>query len=111
MKLAGKDARYDVTLLSYRNLKKLVRKFDVLDYTIDVIRRPERYADTGRGSIRRWVARWPLVALHGVLPVIPVHVWMLVKPESPGDVGFRHRHHDDDTPNDEQRLMRGGSGI
>lgn len=80
MKLAGKKARYDVVLLSYRNLKRLTRKFAVIDYTIDIIKRPERYADDQRGPLRRWVARWPLWSLRALLPIIPIHVWLLVKP-------------------------------
>ncbi len=80
MRLAGKSAKYDVRLLSYRNLRKLVRHFGVVDYTIDVIKNGDRYADHSRGRIRRFVARWPEWTLRTILPVIPVHVWALVKP-------------------------------
>jgi len=80
MKLAGKKARYDVLLLSYRNLKHLVRKFGAIDYTIDVIKNPARYADSNRGLVRRWVERWPIWLLKMILPAIPIHVWILVKP-------------------------------
>ena len=45
MKLAGRKARYDVLLLSYRNLKKLVSSFQVVDYSIDIVKRPEHYAE------------------------------------------------------------------
>lgn len=93
MKLAGCHARYDVTLLSYRNLRKLVRRFRVIDYTIDVIKHPERYAEGARGPLRRWVQRRPVALLRRVLPVIPVHVWVLVKPDvdMPGAGTFVHR--------------------
>ncbi|HWO57429.1 MAG TPA: class I SAM-dependent methyltransferase [bacterium] len=80
MKLAGKNAKYDVRLLSYRNLKKMVRNFGVIDYTIDVIKDADRYADRSRGRLRRFVARWPMGLLRALRPVIPVHVWVLVKP-------------------------------
>jgi SAM-dependent methyltransferase len=82
MKLAGKKSRYDVRLLSYRNLRELVRQFGVIDYTLDIIKHPEQYADGGRGTIRRWVQRWPLWLLKAVLPAIPLHVWVLVKPQA-----------------------------
>lgn len=81
MKLAGKDAKYDVRLLSYRNLKILSAAFGIVDYTIDVIKHGERYCDFSRGRIRRFVARWPSWLLRAILPVIPVHVWAIVKPQ------------------------------
>ncbi len=80
MKVAGKQARYDVLLLSYRNLKKLANKFQVVDYSIDIIKRPEHYAEGERGMLRRWVQRWPVWILNLILPAIPIHVWVLVKP-------------------------------
>ncbi|HUU47110.1 MAG TPA: class I SAM-dependent methyltransferase [Acidobacteriota bacterium] len=80
MRLAGKRARYDVTLLSYGNLRRLVHQFAVVDYTIEVIKHARRYADGPRGPIRRWVACWPTWLLRAILPLIPVHVWLLVKP-------------------------------
>jgi len=80
MKLAGQNAKYDVRLLSYRNLKKLAKKFGVVDYTIDVIKHGDRYCDYSRGRLRRFVALWPSWLLRAILPVIPVHVWALVKP-------------------------------
>lgn len=83
MKLAGKNARYDVLLLSYRNLKKLVWRFGVVDYTIAIIEDPDKYADGSRGRLRRWVQRWPGWMLRRLLPIIPIHVWVLVKPGLP----------------------------
>ncbi len=80
MRLAGKNARYDVRLLSYRNLRRLARRFGVLDYSIAVIKDADRYADSSRGPLRRFVSRWPVALLRAILPVIPVHVWVLVKP-------------------------------
>jgi SAM-dependent methyltransferase len=81
MKLAGKNAKYDVRLLSYRNLKKLTKAFGVVDYTIDVIKNGDRYCDQSRGRIRRFVAMWPTWVLRAILPIIPVHVWAIVKPQ------------------------------
>ncbi len=85
MKLAGKRVRYDVRLLSYRHLCTLVRGFKVVDYTVDIIKRPQQFADGRRGRVRRTVQRGPVWLLNLILPLIPVHVWVLVKPsaESP----------------------------
>ena len=95
MKLAGKDAKYDVRLLSYRNLRKLAANFGIVDYTIDVIKRGDRYCDGSRGRIRRFVALWPSGLLRAILPAIPVHVWALVKPQEGRGVQagqLVHRH-------------------
>ncbi len=95
MKLAGWDVRYDVRLLSYRNLRRLVRRFGVIDYTIDIIKRPVTYADGERGWIRKWVQTWPNWLLKVLLPIIPIHVWALAKPGENGHIGpgqFTHRH-------------------
>lgn len=81
MRLAGKNAKYDVRLLSYRNLRKLVREFGIVDYTLDVIKDGDRYGDRSRGRLRRFVALWPSWMLRALLPAIPVHVWVLVKPQ------------------------------
>ena len=95
MRLAGKRARYDVLLLSYRNLKTLVRRFSVIDYTMDIIKRPEMYAEIHQSPLRRWVQRWPAWLLEFVLPLIPIHVWVLVKPGpdvAPGAGQITRRH-------------------
>jgi SAM-dependent methyltransferase len=94
MKLVGKDAKYDVRLLSYRNLRRLAKDFGIVDYTIDVIKHGGKYCDQSRGRIRRFVAMWPTWLLRAILPVIPVHVWALVKPQEGRGVQagqFTHR--------------------
>jgi len=99
MKLAGMTGRYDVVLLSYRKLKKLVREFAVIDYTIDIIKRPEAYADDERGPIRRWVEKWPVWLLRAMLPGIPIHVWVLIKPgESTAPAGSHRQRYCGGTP-------------
>jgi len=95
MQLAGKRPRYDVLLLSYRDLKTLVRRFSVIDYTVDIIKRPEMYAEIHQSPLRRWVQRWPAWLLELVLPLIPIHVWVLVKPGpdvAPGAGPITRRH-------------------
>jgi SAM-dependent methyltransferase len=96
MRLTGKKARYDVLLLSYRNLKRLVRRFGVMDYTVDIIKRPEMYAEIHHSALRRWVQRQPAWILEVLLPAIPIHVWVLVKPgpdiwPAAGQFVARHR--------------------
>lgn len=89
VKLRGRDLDYDVTLLSYRNLKKLVRGFSVFDYTIEIIKNPQAYAaDDIMGKVR-WLSRLPFGFFRRLRPILPVHVWVLQKPaqgESPQKV-------------------------
>jgi SAM-dependent methyltransferase len=86
VKLRGQDLRYDVTLLSYRNLKKLVCRFTVFDYTVEVIRRPAAYAAEDVMQGFTWLSRVGFAVLKRWRPVLPVHVWVLQKPptEKPG---------------------------
>jgi SAM-dependent methyltransferase len=82
VKLRGRDLRYDVALLSYRRLKKLVREFTIFDYTVDIIRRPADYAavDVLRGF--GWLSHLSCTLLRWLRPIIPVHVWVLHKPSA-----------------------------
>lgn len=80
VKLRGRNLRYDVTLLSYRKLKKLVRQFTVFDYTVDIIRRPEAYEAGEVMQGFRWCSRIGFGVWQRLRPLLPVHVWVLQKP-------------------------------
>lgn len=84
IKLRGANLVYDVKLLSYRRLKKLVRRFSVFDYTVDIINRPDAYAAGDVMERLRWLSRVPFGVLKLGRPLLPVHVWVLQKP-SPSD--------------------------
>jgi len=89
VKLRGRDLDYDVTLLSYRNLKRLVRRFSVFDYTVEIIKNPQAYAADDIMGNMRWLSRFPFGFFRRLRPVLPVHVWVLQKPaqgESPRNV-------------------------
>jgi len=81
VKLRGRELIYDVTLLSYRNLKKLVREFTVHDYTVDIIKNPTHYAADDLVRDGHWLTRVSGGLLRRVLPLIPIHVWLIEKPE------------------------------
>jgi len=82
IKLRGADLVYDVELLSYRKLKKLVRRFSVFDYTVDIIQRPDVYAASEVMERWWWLSRVPFGVLKLARPLLPVHVWVLQKPSS-----------------------------
>jgi len=83
IKMRGRNLRYDVSLLSYRNLKKLVRRFTIYDYTVDIIRRPSAYAAEEVMNGFSWLSRMGFHLVKWLRPVIPVHVWLLQKPHGP----------------------------
>jgi ubiquinone/menaquinone biosynthesis C-methylase UbiE len=79
LRLTGKGSYYYERHLSLRGLRRLVRKFQVHDYTISIIKNPERYHATDlfdrKGFSHRWV-RWLAPYLY---PWIPTYIWVLRK--------------------------------
>lgn len=79
LKLLGKGTHYYETHLTYWGLKKLIREFDVIDYTLDVVKNPEKYhADDmlAPGSLKQRLA---LALLRLAYWVCPTYLWVLHK--------------------------------
>ncbi len=89
VKLRGRQLRYDVKLLSYRNLQKLAGDFIVHDYTVDIIRHPSRYFVDELLQLRAWLSQMKPSFLAALRPILPVHVWLLEKPQ-PGETPARY---------------------
>lgn len=71
--------------LSYFQLKKLIKKFSIVDYTINVIQHPERFEaqDMIRpGSI---IQKIPLFLLKGIFFMIPTYIFILFKQPTSGE--------------------------
>lgn len=67
--------------LSIRNLKKLVNQFYVHDYTLKIIKNPEKFNATDQISYGR-IYRFCLNVLSRLLYfMIPTYIWILEKPE------------------------------
>ena len=80
VRLAGKADSYYENLLWYWQLKRLVRRFEVIDYTGAAIRDPEKYRLTDvlrAGSAMHWMSR-ALVNL--AYWAVPSYIWILRKP-------------------------------
>lgn len=79
LKVTGKGHHYEEQHLSYFGIKRLVRNFQVRDYTIEVIKAPDRfsYADATR-TIRFFsmLPRWFLTLL---LPLSPNYLFILTR--------------------------------
>ncbi|NLV73454.1 MAG: class I SAM-dependent methyltransferase [Chloroflexi bacterium] len=67
-------------LHSYTSLRRLVRQFQVHDYTAQMIKDPESYALGGTLARWRWMRSLPLWLLAGLVLVAPNFNWVLVKP-------------------------------
>lgn len=79
MRICGKEGRYDVKLLSYRNLTKLLKDFIRTDYTIPILKEPDRFAahDLERGN--RLAFRMPALIYRLFYPALPIWIWILSK--------------------------------
>ena len=80
IRLFTNQSEYYENLLSYRNLKKLVADFEIIDYTLKIIRNPsEFFAD------EMLIERTPKYYLANILStlgyfLIPTYIWILRKP-------------------------------
>ena len=77
---AGRAESYYETHLSYWGLRRLVREFDLFDYTLKVIRNPAKYSATEmvrEGSLKQKLALGILVFAYWVCPG---YIWILRRP-------------------------------
>jgi len=79
LRITGKGSFYYEEHLSLRGLKKLVKRFQIYDYTLPIIRNPEKFfaidifhVQTFLYRCIRWVAPY-------LYPWIPTYVWILTK--------------------------------
>jgi hypothetical protein len=96
LRLSGRADYYHELHLSYWGLKKLVKDFEVIDYTIEIIGTPEKYGAAymlPAGSLKTRLAF--LIAKHAYW-LVQGYVWLLRKPgdylpqhPDPGDIWIR----------------------
>lgn len=81
IRLAGKADHYYETHLSLWGLRRLVRDFQVTDYTTWIITDPERFHSTDMlapGSLKQ---RLSLLILRAAYWLCPTYIWILRKPD------------------------------
>lgn len=79
LRAARKGNHYYEKHLSYWNLKKLVSRFRIIDYTLEVVRRPESFSATDMlrsGSLKQ---RLTLLVLKLAYWICPTYIWILQK--------------------------------
>lgn len=79
MKLFGKTGGYDVTLLSYPKLKKLLKNFRMHDYTIPILKHPEKFAADDLKASNGLAFRIPVFVYKTTYPLLPIWIWILTK--------------------------------
>lgn len=80
LRALGRGSHYYEAHLSYFGLRRLVRGFEVLDYTARLIDQPARYGTDymlAPGSLRQRAAQW---LVHGLPWLCPGYIWVLRKP-------------------------------
>ena len=82
LRALGRGSYYYEEHMSYFGLRRLVARFEVLDYTVRLIDHPSRYATDYMfvpGSLRQRAAHW---LAHSLPCLCPGYVWVLRKPIS-----------------------------
>lgn len=82
LRLTGRGTHYYENLRTHAGLRRLCRAFRILDYTVPIVREPERFAAGDvlpPGSRRR---RWAARLVRAAYRVLPGYVWLLVRPGS-----------------------------
>lgn len=79
LKCTGKGNFYYEQHLSLRGLKRLVKKFRIHDYTLPIIRDPERFFATDLFNTKSFLYRWVCWLATYLYPWIPTYIWVLTK--------------------------------
>ena len=79
LKMTGKGSMYYEEHLSLRGLRKLVHKFRVYDYTLPIIRNPEKFFATDLLNPNSFLYKCIRVLAPYFYPWISTYVWVLTK--------------------------------
>lgn len=77
LRITGKGESYEEQHFSYFGIKRLVRKFQVRDYTIDVIKAPDRFSYVDAPRTIRFLSIFPRWLLTLFLPLSPNYLYIL----------------------------------
>ena len=79
LKITGKGSFYYEEHLSLRGLKKLVKKFRISDYTLPIIRNPEKFFATDLFDPKSFLYKCIRSLATYFYPWIPTFIWVLTK--------------------------------
>jgi 2-polyprenyl-3-methyl-5-hydroxy-6-metoxy-1,4-benzoquinol methylase len=81
LRVLGRGSHYYENLHTYWTLKKLCSNFQIMDYTAEVIRNPERFYASGMVAAGSAQQRLALMVLKFAYWLSPGYIWLLRKPE------------------------------
>ena len=79
LNLAGKGNFYYEQHLSLRGLKRLVERFQIHDYTLSIIRNPEKFFATDTFRTETLIYKCIRWAAPHLYPWVPTYIWILTK--------------------------------
>ena len=79
LKFTGEGDFYYEQHLSLRGLKQLVRKFRIHDYTLSIIRDPQKFFVTDLFNTQSFLYGWIQLLAPYLYPLIPTYIWVLTK--------------------------------
>jgi 2-polyprenyl-3-methyl-5-hydroxy-6-metoxy-1,4-benzoquinol methylase len=79
LKFAGKGNFYYEQHFSLRELRQLVKKFRIHDYTLSVIRNPEKFSATDLINPKSFLYKGVHLLAPYLYPWIPTYIWILTK--------------------------------
>jgi len=82
LRVTGRGQEYSEGPLFYWQLRKLLRDFEIRDYTVEIIANPQRYFCTDEIKQKSWITRIPKWILRLLLFLMPNYNWVLQKPKA-----------------------------
>lgn len=79
LRMTGKGDFYYEEHRSLRGLKKLVKRFRIHDYTLSVIRNPEKFFATDLFNPKSFLYKFIRLLAPYLYPLIPTYIWVLTK--------------------------------
>jgi len=79
LRLTGKGTHYNVRPKTYWQLRSMLHRFEIIEYTTAIVQEPERYACAYEIPAGSWIRRVPGWVWEGLIWVLPNYNWMLVK--------------------------------
>ena len=79
LRLTGKGTHYDVSPRTYWQLRSMLRRFEIIEYTTAILQEPERYSCADEIPVGSWIRRIPGWVWERLIWILPNYNWVLVK--------------------------------
>jgi len=79
LRMTKKGSFYYEEHLSLRGLRRLVKEFEIHDYTLSIIRDPQRFFATDLFNTNSFLYKWLFWLVPYLYPWVPTYVWILTK--------------------------------